>query len=343
MLRRAPDDSVDAVVTDPPYGLKFMGKKWDYTVPSVETFAEIHRVLKDGGRMLCFAGTRTMHRMWVNIEDAGFTIEDTVHWMYGSGFPKHASKLKPACEPICVARKGDTSDLNIDACRVEYLSSADRVSATPQGRVTSKSSEAIGAQPDAGRVLERVEFERPELNGRWPANVVLDEEAAAVLDEQAPNKGASAPVRGDEPSAVHKNAYSQRKRIPGTFYGDSGGASRFFYCAKAARSEREAGLNDAPKQSGGSNAKGFTEDVARGQDRNRPVGNHHPTVKPVALMRWLVRLVSQPGDVVLDPFFGSGTTGIAATLEGRDFIGIDIDPVYVEMGRRRIEHWSTLK
>lgn len=295
------ENSIDAIVTDPPYGLAFMGKKWDYDVPGVATFEQMLRVLKPGGRLLCFAGTRTMHRMWCNIEDAGFTIEDTIAWMYGSGFPKHRSKLKPAHEPICVARKGPVSELNIDA-----------------GRVGDD---------------ERV--------GRWPPNVVLDEGAAAMLDAQtgvltSGNMRANTPRRKKSPIYGEMPPTTGPKKV----VGDSGGASRFFYCAKASRREKEAGLDGLPKLPGGSNAKGFTEDVARGLDRNRPVANPHPTVKPVNLMRWLVKLVTKPGEVVLDPFAGSGTTGIACVLEGIRFIGIEMDAAYAELAEARIKHWS---
>lgn len=118
IMRTWPEACVDCVVTDPPYGLSFMGKKWDYDVPSTELWREVFRVHKDGGRCFAFSGSRTYHRMAVNIEDAGFTIEDSVIWLYGSGFPKHKSKLKPAHEPICVARKGKVTPLEIDAGRI---------------------------------------------------------------------------------------------------------------------------------------------------------------------------------------------------------------------------------
>lgn len=321
-------DSVDAVVTDPPYELGFMGKSWDKAGVAFDpaTWAAVYRVLKPGGRMLAFGGSRTQHRIWCAIEDAGFVIEDSIMWLYGSGFPKHKSKLKPAFEPICVARKGPVSELNIDATRI------------PTDDVRDRGPRGIGgacyAQDAWTKNPENHVAFKASLGGRWPANVVLDEEAAALLDEQSGELAIGAwPSRraglGYGSNSKGTNDGSRREA-------SVGGASRFYYCAKADRAERDAGLEGAPKRSGGSNAKGFTDDVANGHDRNRPVANHHPTVKPVDLMRWLVRLVTEPGQLVLDPFTGSGSTGVACVLEGRAFIGIELQPDYAEMARKRI-------
>lgn len=334
------DESVDAVVTDPPYGISFMGRRWDYDVPSVEIWQEVLRVLKPGGRLLAFASARTMHRMWCNIEDAGFTLEDTIAWMFGSGFPKHDSKLKPAYEPVCVARKGPASALNIDACRIDT-----EAGGRPH-RVSDPKAEANGAVY-AGRQTAGGGFDGGSkavgttTEGRWPANVILDEEAAALLDAQTGTLTSGKAAEGGHRRNADKlrTAYGEFKGEvvePTALYGDSGGASRFFYVAKADRAERERGLEGMPERPGGSTAKGFTDDVERGIDRNRPVKNHHPTVKPVDLMRHLVRLVTPPGGLVLDPFMGSGSTGVAAIMEGFRFYGIDREPEYVEIARRRI-------
>lgn len=303
VLRSLPEASVDAVVTDPPYGLAFMGKRWDYDVPPVEVWEECLRVLRDGGRLLCFAGTRTMHRMWCNIEDAGFTIEDSIAWMYGSGFPKHRSKLKPAYEPVCVARKGSVAPLNIDVCRIaggeRPLIQADR----GKGRGHALSGGLDGT-------LHGSKCAGSTTEGRWPANVLLDEEAAALLDEQSGTLKSGARRAGEyQPLGMYANALGSRpegmERSMPALEANKGGASRFYYVAKASK-------------------------------RERGEGNTHPTVKPVSLMEHLCKLVTPPGGAVLDPYMGSGTTGLAAVRNGFRFVGIEREAEYLEIARRRI-------
>lgn len=298
-MRAMDADSVDAIVSDPPYGLSFMGKGWDRGVPGVDFWTEALRVVKPGAYMLAFGGARTFHRLACAIEDAGWEIQDCLSWLYGSGFPKHKSKLKPAWEPIILARRPAprATLLNLDACR-----------------------------PDSGR---------------WPANVALDEEAAAAMDEQSGECGSFLPAgRLYDGGDKTRNVYGKFAHTQTFSYGDSGGASRFFYCAKASRSEREAGLVGMPaKQRPGA----FDDDAYEwkqpgGHVRARPARNHHPTVKPVALMRWLVRLITPTDGLVLDPFTGSGTTGVAAVLEGRRFVGCELSAEYAAIARARIAH-----
>lgn len=352
--------SIDAIVCDPPYHLTqasrggsarsnpgngpasrhrvgetgFMGKTWDGGDVAMDpaTWAACYRVLKPGGRLLAFGAPRTAHRIWCAIEDGGFLIEDTVMWVFGSGFPKHRSKLKPAYEPVCVARKDNASELNIDGCRI----AADDAAA--YGRNCSGDRGHAGTR-DSGAVTDiRAGGGSANDAGRWPANVILDEESGAALDEQSGvlTSGGTPPTRiADKFGSTY-----------GTFKGapveegigrSSGGASRFFYVAKASRAEREFGLHDIEKQPGGAHRHG-TSSIGSKEGRDRPVGNHHPTVKPVDLMRYLVRLVTPDGGTVLDPFMGSGTTGIACVLEGRDFIGCELSPEYTEIARLRIAH-----
>jgi DNA modification methylase len=338
--------SVDAIVTDPPYGLAFMGKGWDHAVPGVAFWAEALRVAKPGAHLVAFGGTRTFHRLACAIEDAGWEVRDTLSWLYGSGFPKShngpwgGTALKPAWEPIILARKPlvgtvaanvaahGTGALNVDGCRID--ASAGRP------LIVSKAEPSLNA---FGNGLNGSAFAGSTTLGRWPANVVLDEDAAARLDAQAPRTGAAAPVTGAEASPASRGGITNRReRVAGAFHNDAGGASRFFYVAKASRREREAGLEGMPERVAQKwNSGGIAE---RRMETAKPLSNVHPTVKPIALMRWLCRLVTPPGGVVLDPFTGSGTTGCAAVLEGFGFVGIEREAEYVAIAERRIAHWE---
>ncbi len=347
--------SVDAIVTDPPYGLSFMGKGWDHAVPGVDFWAEALRVAKPGAYLVAFGGTRLFHRLTCAIEDAGWEVRDCLMWLYGSGFPKslnvskaidaaaltggksdslslaranrdrpgvgrsrasvvngHAgfvgtrqvrekvtrdepmtedakrwdgwgTALKPAWEPIILARKPldgtvaanvlehGTGAINVDACRVETDEnlSGGAYAENPTARSDLWVTQRRGDK-NCMRRGEAGEYQQP--SGRWPANVVLDEAAGALLDE----------------------------------YDDTGGASRFFYCAKAGKADRGP-------------------------------GNNHPTVKPADLMAWLCRLVTPPDGLILDPFCGSGSTGVSARRDGFRFVGCELNPEYADMARNRIE------
>ncbi|WP_223630162.1 DNA-methyltransferase [Pseudomonas atacamensis] len=352
LLSQMPQNSVDSIVTDPPYGLSFMGKKWDYDVPATEVWVECLRVLKPGGHLLAFAGTRTQHRMAVRIEDAGFEIRDMIAWVYGSGFPKShnlggshegwGTALKPALEPITVARKPlsgtvaanviahGTGALNIDRCRVTTGDDTARIS---NGAIKGGNFAAGGSAPGP--------IAGGHSDGRWPANLIHDgsAEVVALFPTQA---GAAAPVTGNEPTA---NGFSgtvkysgMRERVPGAFHADSGSAARFFYCAKTSRKDRIEGLlsSDAPAVAKDATMRDC--ETAEWSTRN---GNSHPTVKPTDLMAYLLRLVTPAGGVALDPFMGSGSTGKAAMREGFQFIGCEIDEQYAAIARARIDHEIT--
>lgn len=360
VMRGMADASIDAVVTDPPYhltagkkggtgmasvnprspagramiGTGFNGQAWDGgdVAFRIETWAEVLRLLRPGGHLVAFGGTRTYHRMVCAIEDAGFEIRDQLAWLYGSGFPKscnlpdgRGTALKPAHEPICLARKPlvgtvaanvarhGTGALNIDSCRIEAEGGSPSAARRKLGAPTSCRPGEYGHTIVNRIAPERFEQERPgEALGRWPANVTHDG-SDEVLEAFAAfgDRGAAAPVRGTEPSAAIKNAYNDRARVPGAFHGDTGTAARFFFSAKANREERGE-------------------------------GNTHPTVKPLALMQWLCRLVTPPGGTVLDPFAGSGSTLIAADREGFDAVGIEHIAEYVEIARRRLNLDSPL-
>jgi len=379
-LKELEPNSIDSIVTDPPYGLSFMGKKWDYDVPSVEIWEECMRVLKPGGHLLSFAGSRTYHRMAVRIEDAGFDIRDQIMWIYGSGFPKSqnighkvdeykgwGTALKPAHEPIVLARKpfsGTVANnvleygvggLNIDGCRV---------SGEPiQVNVGFKDE----YQNENGWGTKRCETELQNV-GRYPANIILDEEAGKILDEQSgTTKGINkTPYTYTDNEYTAEGFINNVKPNSPSNYGDVGGASRFFYCPKAQKKDRNEGMPEnvetfiqRPRREDGSviykethpeewsemmKSKPRKEKTSLAaseeklQTQTTATKNTHPTVKPTELMKYLVRLVTPKGGKVLDPFMGSGSTGKAAVLEGMNFVGIEREEEYYQIAQQRIEH-----
>jgi DNA methylase len=348
VLKDFPDNSIDSIVTDPPYGLSFMNKKWDYSVPNVELWKEVLRVLKPGGHLLSFGGTRTYHRMVCAIEDAGFEIRDQIQWLYGSGFPKShnlkdefkgwGTALKPANEPIVLARKplekGLTVAENVSKWGVGALNiDGTRIATTDNLNGGAYSGDDRASQNgDIMKIVGEVgEYKQP--TGRWPSNVLLDETAAEMLDLQSgpcktgiitrpPTKDAEAIIKGKKPmvTASHVDTTS--------------GASRFFYVAKASKRERNAGLEGMPMVLAGAISGKETRPDRPPNHTLRQ--NHHPTVKPIKLMQYLIKLITPPGGVVLDPFMGSGSTGVAAKSLGFEFIGIELDPEYIKIAQGRI-------
>jgi hypothetical protein len=362
-LRALPDNSVDSIVTDPPYGLKFMGKAWDYDVPPEEVWRECLRVLKPGGHLLCFAGTRTQHRMAVRIEDAGFEIRDMIAWVYGSGFPKSLDVSKAIDKAAGAEREvvgsktvsrdftaGEGEDIAFRSGRPGQTEVPVTAAATPEAQrwegwgtalkpalepITVARKPLIGTVAanvlehgtgalniDGCRVgggprplIERHDQYRPEkfnlpsgsrnagetTEGRWPANLIHDgsDEVLAGFPESKDGVAVRHVSGG-------KNCHSDaiKPAMPDMGYGGRGSAARFFYCAKASK-------------------------------KDRGDGNNHPTVKPTDLMRYLCRLVTPPGGLVLDPYTGSGSTAKAAALEGFRFIGFEIDPDYHAIAERR--------
>jgi len=363
VLKAATPNSIDTIITDPPYGLSFMGKKWDYDVPSVELWTEALRVLKPGGTMLCFAGSRTQHRMAVNVEDAGFVLKDTIMWLYGSGFPKatdiakNIDKQKGIKEwkettPNPAWRKGNGKDATTSTGWAKPQRPPKPVVETPEAKlwngwkshglkpayepiiVAMKPNDGTyannalkhgvsGLNIDGGRIEHNEPFKETTRSGRKDAQVLSDESCGF---DNTKNTIASADPQGRFPANIilDEEVTDQEWK-------------RYFYCAKASKKERNAGCEGLPMKAGGSNAKGYTADVAKGLDRNRETTNHHPTVKPLALMEYLVKLTATPtGGKVLDPFMGSGTTGVACKNVGREFIGIERDEEYIEIAKARI-------
>lgn len=420
------ENTFDSIVTDPPYELTsarpggrspategkvmrgFMGMQWDGSgiAFNPEMWAEALRVLKPGGHLLAFSGSRTYHRMACAIEDAGFEIRDQIMWVYGSGFPKsldvskaidkaagaereivgravygdgHTQKsavsigfggsdpdadlrfltapaspaarqwqgwgtaLKPAHEPICVARKPlvgtvaanvlahGTGAINVEGCRVPGT-----VTSNPLSRGAGNIS-TNGHKGQDGTGLDRVSDA-----GRWPANLIHDgsDEVLAVFPQTGVSSGGGR-ANGDK----FGGGYAPPD-LDTVGYGDKGSAARFFYCAKASKADREAGLDDVPGVARVNGNKWTDQDyrVANGERsegrESGPRKNHHPTVKPTELMRYLCRLVTPPGGTVLDPFAGSGSTGKAAALEGFKFIGFELSAEYTAIANARINHAS---
>lgn len=306
LLAQLPDDSVDAIITDPPYELGFMDNVWDKSgiANDVGRWREHLRVLKPSGHLLAFSGSRTYHRMVCAIQDAGFEIRDQIQWLYGSGFNKSKSHLKPAHEPICVARKtGQMKPLNLDGGRIPVDWNIDPAK-RKNGKKPSQTLNCYGTDT-------RTEVWHQNPDGRLPSNVILDETTAEILDEQT---GTLSPGGGNRTHKQHHNSRSDEKVFGGGFagsgfttpnYNDIGGASRFFYVAKASPSERN--------------------------------GITHPTVKPIKLISQLVKIYSNEGDVIFDGFGGSGTTAICCLRERRNFILCEWNDDYFTQASARIE------
>ena len=353
------DNSVDAIVCDPQYGLGkapdalamlrawmtgadydhkskrgFMGKEWDAFVPQPSTWRECLRVLKPGGYLLAFAGTRTQHLMSLGLQISGFEIKDMIAWVYGSGYPKHRSSLKPALEPITMARKPAerATLLNIDACRVE---SWDSTSTARKPSMVNDTAAGFGKGLEMGGAGSDL--------GRYPANLIHDgsDEVLALFPDSAGSGGSVPNVKitgyGDGAVGTGSAEYlgGERTKVDcGT-----GSAARFFYCAKAGKRDRNEGLEafDAVMANFAASTGLSKNGDGSSRNMNADAKNPHPTVKPTELMRYLCRLVTPPGGLIVDPFAGSGSTGKAAILEGFQFIGFELDPQYSAIGNARIE------
>ena len=411
---------VDSIVTDPPYELGFMGRSWDSTGIAFqkETWELCFKVLKPGGHLLAFSGSRTYHRIAVAIEDAGFEIRDQVMWLYGSGFPKSmnigktldkklgnervavgertrnvkpfddgngwnsnnttgnhiytkgnsewegwGTALKPAHEPLVLARKPlseksvvdnvlkhRTGGINIDECRVE--GNTENVERKKVVR-KSRDDDCVFNNGNSSFRAEGTLYADADPRGRFPSNIMHD--GSDVVKDIFPNTKSSnvsrerkAGTEFGQSSGWNKHNNVDSGLMPA--YGDDGSASRYFYCAKTSKAEKNQGLNNFPiknKKGGGgtSNNVWYEDDVnsASGKfgSEKAPSKNVHPTVKPIKLMKYLCRLITPKGGTVLDPFMGSGSTGMAAKEENFEFVGIEKEEQYFNIASARIESVDT--
>jgi len=322
-LKELDDNSVDSIVTDPPYGLSFMGKKWDYDVPSKEIWEECMRVLKPGGHLLAFAGSRTYHRMAVRIEDAGFEIRDQIMWIYGSGFPKSMNiglqlDKKLDNERVVVGKDKAGAEFN----KVKGFGKTtikDDGEATTEWNVTKGNTEWEGWGTALKPAHEPIVMARKPFKGGVAENVLEWGTGGINIDA---------------------SRIEEDNRFPANFIhgGIEEDWARYFYCPKASKKDRDEGLDEMESKS----IKGRDE----GQDKTsiaykaRPTErkNNHPTVKPTDLMLYLIRLVTPKDGITLDPFMGSGSTGKAAIKGGFDFIGIEREQEYFDIAKARIDH-----
>lgn len=365
VLRTMNDNSIDAIVTDPPYGLKFMGRKWDYDVPSTELWAECLRVLKPGGHLLAFAGTRTQHRMAVRIEDAGFEIRDMIAWVYGAGFPKSLDVSKAIDKAAGAVREVVGFDPVAAKRAAAVCTSAFGDYKGQTGDVTAPATDDARQWQGWGTALkpalEPITVARKPLVGTVAANVLAHGTGALNIDgcrvpaddganRARPPRTPNAILGGGKGTNLTASEHDDLGRWPANLIHDGsdevaevfGGPARFFYCAKASKRDRDEGLEhmEAVHRPNGNKWTDQDYRVSRGERpasaESGPRKNVHPTVKPTDLMRYLCRLVAPPGGVVLDPFTGSGSTGKAALLEGFQFIGIEREQEYIEIASARI-------
>jgi len=366
-------DAVDSCVTDPPYGLSFMGKQWDYDVPTQELWERVFQSIKQGGHLLSFFGSRTYHRGVIPIEDAGFEIRDQLMWLYGSGFPK-SHNIGKAVDKLQGNEREDLGEYEPFGREGRKSSGKAKFGVKgwetkPKIRLTKGNSEWEGWGTALKPAHEPIVLARKPLNGTVAENVLEHGTGGINIDgcrvetneeitnhsrgkESAKSKGKYGDSKAQE---THQTEGQKQGRFPANVMHDGsevvqdmfGDKSRYYYCAKASKKDRDEGLEqqEAPTENlQGLDTRGRTlvrEDgsktLVERWKPNQTRKNNHPTVKPTELMRYLCRLVTPKGGVVLDPFMGSGSTGKGALLEGFKFVGIEMEREYFDIACARLE------
>lgn len=394
-LKSLPDNSIDAIVTDPPYGIDFLGKAWDANTGAVETYAECLRVLKPGGHILAFSAARTYHHLAVTLEQAGFEIRDQIMWIYSSGFPKsqdvgrqlhkkeHGKPDKQRFDPSIMVKVSGDQYQHPDTGNIYRALpdiNGDRLAVSHEGKgygvvyeqVIRVDSEWSGWGTQLKPAHEPIALARKPLTGSirdncltWGVGAINIDATRIPYDDGQVIQGGARIVKMDEAwsenldkTSIAENNWTgdAQGRFPSNVIGEIAEPyQKYFYCPKVGRKERHIGFDQLPpseplnspdqvqnhplwEPSIGTNAHRLKEKI-RAHSNEPVVGNNHPTVKPIELMKYLIRLITPPGGVVLDPFTGSGSTGCAAVELGLEYIGCELDAAYVEIAKTRIEAW----
>jgi len=339
-LKTLADNSIDAIVTDPPYGIDFLGKSWDANTGALETYQECLRVLKPGGHILAFSAARTYHHLAVTLEQAGFEIRDQIMWIYSSGFPK-SQDIGKSIERSENKRKDNA--LGIKRSKIESGPKTN----CPKCNKTLNGSNQNNCAEEQCDLRDALKPADNEWSG-WGTALKPAHEPIALA--RKPMKGSIAKncqqwgVGAINIDATRVKRQGEEDRFPSNVIGEIAEEyQKYFYCPKVSRKERHTGFELPPAMFG--DMKGCYDEngerYAVGLDaRTGNVGNNHPTVKPIELMKYLIKLITPPGGIVLDPFNGSGSTGCAAVELGYEYIGCELDPAYVEITKKRIEAWN---
>lgn len=335
VLKTIEDNSIDAIVTDPPYGIDFLGKEWDANTGALETYQECLRVLKPGGHILAFSAARTYHHLAVTLEQAGFEIRDQIMWIYSSGFPKSQDIGRSIQRSLGVKKKKTIKSvnglntkglMNFNEEKGEYTKTFDIVEVTdPEAKQWEGWGTALKPAHEPICLARKPLKTSIAKNCQEWGTGALNIDATRVPSEKrmvlTPKKGTYQCVEDShsptKATADNMEMKEYGDRFPSNVLGEIPDYQKYFYCPKVSRRERHIGYSEDEK-----------------------AGNNHPTVKPVELMKYLIKLITPPGGTVLDPFNGSGSTGMAAVELGYDYTGIELDPNYVKIAEQRIQAWA---